>query len=236
MTAYTATTPSTPIRSPRGWLAAPAVAGLAFVAAWVTGLLVWPSNLDLAAPDARVVSTYAGHQGVAIAQYLLVEGLAAIALAIVVLALGRTARRRGARRLGAVVMLVGIGAVTISLAECALGLRLTSIVAADDKAARAGTLFDLINRLDGVKMLALAAVALAGVGLRRGTGLLPRWLDYVAVLLAAAMIASGVGYLLLNNSLSQAAAVSLALLLVWVAATGMTLGRRSGDAASRPPE
>jgi hypothetical protein len=212
------------------------VAGLAFVAAWVTGLLVWPSNLDLAAPDAKVVSTYAGHQGVAIAQYLLVEGLAAIALAIVVLALGRTARRRGARRLGAVFMLVGIGAVTISLVECALGLQLTSIVAADDKAARAGTLFDLINRLDGVKMLALAAVALAGAGLRRRTGLLPRWLGYVAALLAAAMTASGVGYLLLNNSLSQAAAVSLALLLVWVAATGVTLGRRSGDAASRPPE
>ena len=46
------------------------------------------------------------------------------------------------------------------------------------------------------------------------------------------MITSGVGYLLLNKSLSQVAAVSLALLLIWVAATGMTLGRRSGWAAS----
>ena len=181
MTAYTATTPSTPIRSPRRqWLAAPAVAGLAFVAAWVAGLLVWPSNLDLAAPGSRVVSVYAGHQGVAIAQYLLVEGLAAIALAIVVLALGRTARRRGARQLGAAVMLAGIGAMTISLAECALGLWLTSIVVADSETVRAGTLFHLINRMDGVKMLALAAVALAGAGLTRRTGVLPRWLEYVA--------------------------------------------------------
>ena len=42
-----------------------------------------------------------------------------------------------------------------------------------------------------------------------------------------AMIASGIGYLLLSNTLTQAAAVSLGLLLVWVAATGVTLGRRS---------
>jgi hypothetical protein len=41
------------------------------------------------------------------------------------------------------------------------------------------------------------------------------------------MIASGVGYLLLNNTLAQAAAVSLGLLLIWVAATGITAGHRS---------
>lgn len=228
MTTYTATVPSTPIRSPRrGWLTAPAAAGIAFVTAWVAGLLVWPSNLDLAASGTRVVSAYNGHQGVAIAQYLLVEGLAAIALAVVVLALGRTARRRGARRLGTVVVLAGVGAVTVSLVECALGLLLTGVVVPDGETGRAGSLFHLINRMDGVKMLALAAVALAGAGLARRAGVLPRWLGNVAALLAAAMIASGVGYLLLNNTVSQAAAVSLPLLLIWVAGTGATLGRRS---------
>ena len=192
----------------------------------MTGLLVWPSNLDVAASDTRVVSAYAGHQGVVSAQYLLVEGLAAIALAVVAIALGRAAARRGAGRLGRVVLLAGIAAVVVSLVECALGLVLTGVVVPDDETGRAGTLFHPINRIDGAKMLALAAVALAGVGLSRRDGPLPRWLGYVAAL-AAAMIASGVGYLLLNNTLSQAAAVSLALLLIWVAATGVTVGRRS---------
>ena len=41
------------------------------------------------------------------------------------------------------------------------------------------------------------------------------------------MIASGIGYLLLNSTLAQAAVVSLPLLLIWVAATGVTLGRLS---------
>ena len=60
------------------------------------GLLVWPSNLDVAASGTRVVQAYAGHEGVAVAQYLLVEGLAAVALGIVVIALARSARLRGA--------------------------------------------------------------------------------------------------------------------------------------------
>jgi hypothetical protein len=164
---------------------------------------------------------------VASTQYLLVEGIAAIALAVVVIALRRTAARRGTDRLGRIVLLAGIGAVVVSLVECALGLVLTGVVVPDGETGRAGTVSHLVNRMDGAKILALAGVALAGVGLARRDGPLPRWLGYVAALLAAAMIASGVGYLLLNNTLSQAAAVSLALLLIWVAATGVTVGRRS---------
>lgn len=227
MTTQLATAPSTPIRAPRRWLlAAPAAAGIAFVAAWVTGLLVWPSNLKVAASGHKVVSAYTGHEGVAVAQYLLVEGLAGIALAFVVIALARAAGRRGANRLGRIVLLAGIGAVVVSLLECALGLLLAVVAVPDGEIGRAGTLFHLINRMDGAKMLALAAMALTGAGLARRGGLLPRWLGYIAGLLAAAMIASGVGYLLLNNTLAQAAATSLALLLIWVSATGVTLGRR----------
>lgn len=228
MTTHTATTAQrTTIRSPHRGLAAPAAAGIAFVAAWVTGLLVWPSNLDVAASGRQVVSAYAGHEGVTVAQYVLVEGLAAIALGAVVLALGRAARPHGAVRLGAVAVLAGLGAVVVSLVECVLGLLLAIVVVPNGEGGRAGTLFDVINRLDGVKMLALAAAALAGVGLARRAAVLPRWLGYVAVLLAVAMVASSVGYLLLNNTVSQTAAVSLGLLLVWVAGTGVTLGRRS---------
>jgi hypothetical protein len=215
-------------------MTAPAAAGIAFVASWATGLAVWPSNLDSAASGGKVVSAYGGHEGVAAAQYLLVEGAAAIALAIVVLALGRAAIRRGAQRRGRIVIVAGGAAVIMSLVECALGLWLSAGAVPDGDTGRAGVLFHLINRIDGAKMLALATVALAGINLARRGGAVPRWLGYVGAPLAVAMIASGAGYLLLNHSLAQVAAVSLGLLLVWVAATGLTVGRASREVQPCP--
>jgi hypothetical protein len=218
-----ATAPSTPVgRRGRSLLTAPAVAGIAYTAAWLIGLAVWPSNLDVAASNVKVVATYSAHQGAAMTQYLLVEGVAAIALAVVVTGLGRAARRRGADRLGVATVVAGLSAVALSLAECALGLLLAGSAAPDGETGRAGRLFDLINRMDGVKMFALAAMAVAGVGLVR-RAVLPRWLGYIAVFLAVALIASGAGYLLLNTTLAQATFVAGPLLLVWVTGAGVAL-------------
>jgi hypothetical protein len=203
----------------------PAIAGVTFVAAWLAGLAAWPTNPSVTASNATVMSAYAGHRGVAVTQYVLVEGLAAVALAVVVVALGRATRQHGAGPLGRVAVLAGIGAATVSLIECALGLWLAVAVVPDGQTNRAGVVFDLITRLDGVKMLGFAVMALAAVGLGRRGGLLPRWLGYTAAALAAAMTASGIGYLLPNNTLAQAAAVSLPLLLIWVVGTGLVLGR-----------
>jgi hypothetical protein len=199
--------------------------GIAYAAAWVTGLAVWPSNLNVAASGAKVVSAYSGHQGAAMTQYLLVEGAAAIALAVVAIALARAAGRAGAGRAGRVAGLAGSGAAIVSLVQCALGLWLVGGAVPHGETARAGSLFHLINRMDGAKMLVLATMALAGAAVARRTDLLPRWLRYDAALLAVSLSASGVGYLLLNNAIAQAAAVALPLLMIWVAATGVTLGR-----------
>ena len=76
-------------------------------------------------------------------------------------------------------------------------------------------------------MLALATMALTAAALVRRDRLLPAWLGHTAVLLASAMTASSAGYLLLNNTIAQAAALSLPLPLMWVAGTGITLGRRA---------
>jgi hypothetical protein len=192
---------------------------------WVTGLAVWPSNLNVAASGAKVASAYSGHQGVAMTQYLLVEGAAAIALAVVAIALARAAGRAGAGRAGRVAGLAGSGAAIVSLVQCALGLWLVGGAVPNGETARAGSLFHLINRMDGAKMLVLATMALAGAAVARRTDLLPRWLRYNAALLAVSLSASGVGYLLLNNAIAQAAAIALPLLMIWVAATGVTLGR-----------
>jgi hypothetical protein len=181
MTTHTAPTQSTAFRSRLGPVTAPAAAGVAFVAAWATGLAAWPSNVNVAASE----------------------------------------------RPGRVVLLAGISAAIVSLVECALGLVLSAGAVPDGETDRAGTLFHLINRIDGVKMLAVAAMALAAFELARRGALVPRWLGYVSAALSAAMTASAVGYLLLDNTLPQAAALSLGLLLIWVAATGIAVGRGS---------
>ena len=211
----------------RGLLTAPALAGIAYTLAWIVGLATWPANLDVAASGAQVLAAYTGHQGQAMLQYFLVEGVAAVALASVVLALGRAARRRGAVRLGRVSLAFGFGAANLSLVQCALGLVLAGHLVPSGDAGQAAFVFALISRLDGVKMFGLAALAVAGVGLALRVGVLPRWLGFTGILLAVALLVSGVGYLLLNTTLALAAAVSLALLLVWVTGAGISLARAS---------
>jgi hypothetical protein len=208
-------------------LTVPAVAGVAYLVAWVAGLAVWPSNLDVAASGSQVVAAYTGHRGVAITQSLLVHGVAAVALAVVVLALGQAARRRDGGPLARATVVAGVSAAAVSLLQCALGLLLAGWVVPDGDSGRAGSLFAAINRLDGVKMLALAAMAASAADLVRRTRLLPGWLGWLGVLLAVALVVSGVAYLLLSSALAPTAFVSGALLLVWVAAAGISLEGRS---------
>jgi hypothetical protein len=221
----TSTAPSRPIGGNR-LLAAPAVAGLVYLVAWAAGLAVWPSNLDVAASGSQVVAAYTGHRDVAMLQSLLVHGVAGVALAVVVLALGAAARDRAAGQLGRVTVVAGVGAAGVSLLQCALGLLLAGWAVPDGDSGRAGLLFAAVNRLDGVKMLALAAMAAGGAVLVRRTRLLPSWQGYLGFLLAVALVVSGAGYLLLSSALAPAAFVSGPLLLVWVTATGISLGRR----------
>jgi hypothetical protein len=138
----------------------PAAAGAAYLAAWAAGLAAWPSNLALNATNTQVTAAYRAHPAGAVAQYLLAEGLAGLLLAVVLgcallpLAQRRLASRPGARPAAG----IAAAAVVISLVQCGLGLVLVAAATSGD-VARAGGLSALENRLDGVKMLALAGVA-----------------------------------------------------------------------------
>jgi len=221
------------------------VAGLSYLAAWVAGLAVWPSNLAVNATSAQVTAAYQGHQAVAAIQYLLVEGLAGLLLGTVLTAVLRAAAR-GPRLAGVrPAAVLGILAVTISLLQCVLGL---ALVAAAADASRAGVLFELVNRLDGGKMLALAGTA-AWLAARRGPARrgparigaapsaaprrdggarLPRWLQIIAALAALALAGSAVAYLLLADSVAGLVYLSGPLLLAWITGTGswLTISRR----------
>jgi hypothetical protein len=181
----------------------PAVAGIAFSAAWIAGLSVNSSSTDVHTTGAQLLAGFAAHRGAATAQYVITEGVTSVLLAIVVLGLARHAR------------VFGVVAAAIGLIECALGIAAVQTAAA----STAADLVEAVNRLDGVKMLALAVAAVAGARV------LPGWLRWIGVALAVTITLSGLGYLLLLDALTPFAYISLPLLMVWVPCAGVVLGR-----------
>ena len=226
MTAQTAV-PALATGSPRrrGLLTVPAVAGLAFTASWLAGLAIAPSSTSVRSTGAAVVAGYSGHEGAAVTQFVLTEGIASLALAVVVICLGRAGLRAGAGTAARLMIGAGAAAAAVGLVQCMLGVYLTVSVVPADHASTAAAVSDAVNRLDGVKMFLLAVMAVAGTVLARQTGLLPRWLRWAGVALAVAITVSGIGYALLNNTFALAAWLSLPLLLAWVTGAGIVLGR-----------
>jgi hypothetical protein len=209
MSTFAAT--STASSSRRLWLL---VAAVGYSVAWILGLMVPVPAVDLDASAQAVVASVVGHEGAVALRALLVHGLAGIALLTVAVALARAAGSRS-------VLVAGVVAAGLSLVQFVLELVLTGPAGSGS----VPSLVDAVNRLDGVKMFALAALALAGAAaIRRGAGV-PRWLSGLGVVLAVALVVSGVGYALLIPALGQAAYVSLPLLLIWVTGTGVALAR-----------
>ncbi|WTW95594.1 hypothetical protein OG216_20380 [Streptomycetaceae bacterium NBC_01309] len=184
-------------------------AGYTHAAAWAAALAVgWGKTPELGDGDAAVATAYADHGTAAVVQYTLTHGLAAAAIAVVAFVL----ISRGQRLAG------WVAAVASVLAFGQLVLEQAAIAASDPE--RAGGLFNLSLHIDGVKMLAFAAVAVITAPLLAG-----KWQRGVAYATAAAITVSGVGYLLLASSLAGAAMLSLPLLLVWFAVLAVRLGR-----------
>ena len=217
----------------RGWLErrrwVPVVAGIGFTVSWVCGLALPVPNLAVTAPAAEIMAKYGPHLGLVQAQFALTEGLPAIGLAVISLALALLAGARpaGARR-ARVIAVAGTVAALISVTQYALGVMLAGWALPDHAAGRSSFLWEAINRLDGVKMFALAVLASAAVALTAPTGPLPRWLRYASLALAASITVSGVAYLFLIQDLSWAAYVAGVALLVWVTGMGVVLGRIPG--------
>jgi hypothetical protein len=210
-------------------LRAPATAGVAYTISWVVGLFIFSASAQVHPSGARLIAAYSGHRGVAALQFLLTEGMPALALAVVVWALAGAARAAGERRLALTALGTGLGAATISFTQFLLGLYFTGRVIPDGDAGSAASVNATINRLDGPKMFLLAALALVGIALiRRGLLRAPRWLTYLGPALAATIAISGMGYLLLLSGPALLAWVSLPLLLAWVTSVGVILARTPG--------
>ena len=175
------------------------LAAVGFTLAWLLGLAIPVPGTDVDATGHAVAAALAGHEAEVALRALLVHGLAAVALVTVAVALGRRAR------------IAALVAAALSLAQWALETTLA--------AGGSGALMEAVNRLDGLKMIALAALVLAG------SRTLPRWLQAVGAVLVPALAVSAAGYLALVPWLALAAFVSLPLLLVWVTGAGLAKAR-----------
>jgi CHASE2 domain-containing sensor protein len=108
---------------------------------------------------------------------------------------------------------------------------LGAVLAGTTTPGTAHLLYDAVNRLDGVKMLALAGLGLAGAA----SGMLPRWLRYTGIALAIAIAASSLAYLLLLQGLAVLAVPAGVLLLIFITGAGITLGTSTNQPISDAP-
>jgi hypothetical protein len=198
-------------------------ATIGYAVAWIAGLTVFASSTQVSTNGVQVVRALAGHQFAAGLQYALTEGVTALCLIAVIWAVTGNTQPGRARP---TIRLAAVAATVVSLAECGLGLWLSTGLSRPGEASLAGAVNDAITRLDGLKMVLLALVAAAvAVAIRDRTLPLPRWLSPLAAVLAVAIAVSGVGYLALSDAAASAAWVSLPLLIVFITASGLATAR-----------
>ena len=198
------------------------LAGVGYSLSWIAGLAVPAPSPSFGASGTEIVAALSGHGPAVAAQFALTEGLPAAGIAVIAVALARTARRSGATTAARFALVAGLAAAVISAMQFGLGLALTATSAPGP----AHLLFTSVDRLDGVKMLALAVLGAAAATMVA----LPRWLRWAGIALAVAITCSGLVYLLLIAPLAAAAGPALVLLLGFMTGcgimTGMTAGHR----------
>jgi hypothetical protein len=202
------------------------LSGASYLAAWVVGLVVFSSSTQVHSTGAQVLLGYAGHSVAVTTQFILTEGVTGLALAVVLWHLA--ARVDG--RLGAVIRLSGLTASAISLGQCGIGVLVATRFSSHHDVLAAGIAFDILTRLDGVKMLLLAVSAGAtAVATHRARVMLPSWLAVVSLATTATIAVSGAGYLALDSTLAAFAYASLPLLIGFVTGTSACLSRSTED-------
>ena len=129
------------------------VAGAAYVAAWLVGLVLAPSAPAADASAAEIHAYYAQSVPAILVQASLVHGVAGLALAVLALAIpSATGAAASARRL---ILASGLAGAVVSLAQWAFAVAATRDVG-HTAAATSQTLFNAINVADTAKLVLLA--------------------------------------------------------------------------------
>jgi len=209
-------------------------AAILYSVVWIVGLFVPVPVLTVDSSQLETWDKYA-HNTTAFVQALLVHGLAAIFLTIVAISAAQSASGRGwGSSRSRWIAGSGVAAAAISIVQFVIEASLVVGTFGVSK-TNAHDFWLAMNRLDGIKMFALAAlVAACSMVDRNSTAKEPflpaRW-RIVNVLTAIALVLSGLGYAFLNAPLMLAAWASLPLLLLSITATGIIRGRHLGNHA-----
>lgn len=212
MTTITATTSPLQVQS-SSW---PRVAGYLYAGAWVLGLTLFGAGPAADATSAEVAQYFADHRLATGMQGVLIHGIAAAALGFVLAAVAR------AGAVGWSSHVAGLAGVALSLTQCALDIWRSAL----STGSTTTTLVEVIDRVDGVKMLAFAVMIAAAIPGLRAAGLLGRRMRIVGVAAALSLVVSGFAYGAAIDGLLMSAASSLILLLVWVLNLGIATSRR----------
>lgn len=188
-----------------------------YVSAWVSGLLVGAPDVTPSDTSAAIAEAYATSPSVLV-NAALVHGLAAVALYGMSTLLGSERMRRATR--GA-----GLATLVLSLIQLAGEALLTFGLASDGSAALlgldSGQVWATVQFVDGLKMLALAALVLVVL---LGQARRPIWATLVSGATILALVVSAAGFLALSAPLMLAAYVALPLLLLWAVVAALRFG------------
>lgn len=199
------------------------MAAAVYVLAWLVGLFAAPAR-PTAGADA-VKGYLVDHSGAAVAQSLLVHGVAGVALAAFAWSLSRSVDHSSV----AVVVLGSVAAV-LSLLQAVILLSVATGVSSLPASAvdqRVGW----IDTVDTLKLAVLAAfVVVASVALVTA-GSAGEWLRLLAVALAVLLVAGGTSFMVSSSVLTGALYLSLPLLLIWVGVVAGTVTRKVPDRA-----
>lgn len=211
------------------WIAS---AGFAYVVAWLVGLAIGLVTATPGATDsASTMGAYfSSHREVAMIQAYLLDGIAGVSLIVFAAALHSALRsfEGGSATVSSILFGAGVAAGTVSLLQGLFTQVLADHVAALGNPAAIRALFDLNNEGDTYKLLALGVFLGAAALLIFSTHALPRWLGWVAAVLAPLLVVAGWNFVLSTSVQFAAYAVLLLVLLLWVAAVSVVSVRRAG--------
>lgn len=193
------------------------LAGLGYAGVWVLGLAAFGGGPGLSASAEEVNGYFGGHRAASAMQGVLIHGIAAVALLAVVVAIGGRGLLTRPARIG------GAAAVGLSLIQCGLDLWRSLF----STGATTVSLVHVIDRIDGLKMLVLALMIGTSVTAFRAASLIGTTMAVTGWVATVALVLSGLGYVLANTALAAVASLSLLLLLIWVAYTGVAVARNS---------
>ncbi len=200
------------------------ISGLAFVTAWIAGLMTTSNGPKPSATGTALKTYYTAHQHAAMLQTFFVDALAGLALIGLTIGLTRTfSDSTGQRR----IRLAGFTAAAISLFQAGIGEALATQGVGSGSPGLVRALFVTLNDADTIKIAVLGCL-IAIVSTAASHNLrLPRWLTKAGLIFAPVLTISGLAFPLNSDALYGLLYITLPALLLWTGTTSIKLSRQN---------